>query len=49
MASKLDKIIVILVRVSTTDTGYDPEYTFTKPSTTFLYYYISYGSIFKLN
>ena len=32
MASRLDKVIGIPVRVSIPDTQYDPEYTFTKPS-----------------
>ena len=41
MASRLDKVIGIYVRVPTQDTQYGPEYTFTKPSTstTFMYYY----------
>ena len=41
MASRIDKVIGILVRVSTPDTRYGPKYTFTKPSAflTFMYYY----------
>ena len=39
MARRLDKVIGILVGVPIPDTRYGPEYTFTKPSTTFMYYY----------
>ena len=41
MASRLDKVTGILVRVPTPDTRYGSEYTFTKPSTStrFMYYY----------
>ena len=39
MASRLDSVIVIPVRVATPDNRYSPQYTFTKPSTAFMYYY----------
>lgn len=48
MVIKMDKVIGIPVIVLIPDTPFAPEYTFTKSSTTYMYYYYQLQYLIKL-